>query len=143
MADKVANSAIAAGIALATAAAGPLFTLPVVAITAFGRGTSIASIVGGSIFVLIVSVPFGAIIALIPNTLGATALVLAGRRFSVARHPVVWAIAGALLGASIGLVAGKGGPLACGWTGAACALLCRWRIRRIDQAPVLQGCRLP
>ena len=139
---EVANSAIAAGIALATTAAGPLFTLPIVAITAVGGGTSTGSMIGGSIFVLIVSAPFGAIIALIPNTLGATAMVLAGRRFAVSRHPVVWAIVGALLGASIGLAAGKGGPLACGWTGAACALICRWRIRWIDQASVLQGCRL-
>lgn len=116
-------------ITLATVAAGPLFLLGVgIGLWADDPGAARTIDLTGSI------IP--AIVAVLPNLLGASLMTWLGNRNEAARMPVMWALAGALACAFF-VMAVDYGPagtrstttlVAFTFTGACCALICRRRI---------------
>lgn len=126
---------IGRGVLGASVAAGPIF-MTASAVVGVLRGANFG-VIGPDdlpfVFVLLaLSVPFGFVLAAIPNLLGAWALSRLGRGNDAVRLPVVWAVIGAL---AAGLAIAAADPAdaesiaAFSATGAACALLCRWGTR--------------
>lgn len=121
----------ATGTAIATFAAGPIFILPWLVYGAARDGAEFGAPIA-ALLIGLVSVPVGAVLSILPNVIGTALLAALGARYRPFRHPLFWMLVGAATGATLGLIAGGVGPLAMGWTGAVCALLCRWRGRWDD-----------
>lgn len=128
-------------ITLASVAAGPLFLLGIgIGLWADDPGTARSIDLTGSIIpatplIALLTVFFGAIVAVLPNLLGAWLMTWLGNRNDAARLPVMWALAGALASAFFVVAADSrpaGEPsttlVAFTFTGACCALICRRRI---------------
>jgi len=131
---------VGSGAVLASLAAGPLF-LAVAATGELLDGNPIVltpnevELIAGAIWLAMI---FGWFVAIVPNLLGALLMGRLGRDNVVARLPVMWSLAGAALG---------GGAIWLTWTGedrvgassqmaavaALCALVCRARVRWIDE----------
>ncbi len=85
---------------------------------------------------------FGFLLAFIPNAVGATLIGSLGRRFELARLPLVWAVAGVAMTtiplALLGSFFGDQAPTAVGLviTSGLCALMCRRHTRWFDEPPV-------
>jgi hypothetical protein len=119
-----------AGIMLASVAAGPLVLLPI-ALAEVARGFDRTEVVG-LLFGMVFAVMVGSTVAVLPNVAGAVTLAVLGNRRRWARHPLIWAAAGLVLGCGFGtLLAGKLDPVAVvfGIDGCLCALICRWGTR--------------
>lgn len=123
-----------AGILRGTAAAGPVFLVAIGLVTlattvgpiAIRPDAAMVAVVG----IAALSVPVGAVLALVPVTLGTALLAAAGRGNAGLRLPVAWAVIGGLA-AGLAMVAIDGpgsdgvGRVALVLTGAICALLAR------------------
>lgn len=110
----------------ASLAAGPVFSLALaIKLVLRMPGAYDEALVGfGVIFIL--CVPVGFVFSLIPNIAGAALLAWTGRAWYLARHPLVWAASGGLLGWLIGAAAmGSFVVVPVVMTGVACALICR------------------
>jgi hypothetical protein len=116
-----------AGAIIASMLAGPLFVLPITVLSLVENGTD-----GGFGLVMLplammVTVPFGFVISLIPNVMGAAVMASIGERNFAARHSIAWAASGLLFGAIIGALCWPGGNglLVLGSVGLLCALVSR------------------
>lgn len=130
------------GAMLAAVAAGPCFVLAMLILLT--PTANLSATLTGVWPALFFATPFGFVAALIPSVLASAALVRLGRRSRRARHPVIWAtsgfVIGTVVGASlIGLGGTDAGPAALltgaavfGVAGVPCALLARWRTRWPD-----------
>ena len=134
----------ASGAALAMLAAGPVFVLNLmVGVLLYDTpgaeefGTGLAGVLMLTIF----AVPFGAVIALLPVVAGGYGMGWLGLHWTLARHPALWGVAGAVLGGAMFLAfAGFDDPEL--WkpvalfaaTGAICALIVRYRTRWSDDS---------
>ena len=139
----VADASInTSSITLASVAAGPLFLLGVgIGLWADDPGAAhtidlTGSIIPATPLIALLTIFFGAIVAVLPNLLGASLMTWLGNRNEAARMPVMWALAGALACAFL-VMAVDYGPagtrstttlVAFTFTGACCALICRRRI---------------
>lgn len=127
------------GALLALLCAGPVFVLPLffISLSTVGPSTHI----GGLIFAIIFSVPFGGVIAFLPVFFGGYWMALWGSRNPRARHPLVWGVAGALLatlGAAVLIAFARGDirlSILFAFTGAVCALLVRFGTYWDDETP--------
>lgn len=120
---------IRGGVTAATLASGPVFVLAMAVIQAAGWRGQYADY-SGLLMLLLISVPFGAIIGAIPNWIGASLMAASGRENVGLRLPVMWVLAGAGAGAAIGGIAGGSddGSTATAFMaliGAICAGTCR------------------
>lgn len=111
---------------LASLCAGPIFMLLLILWTAVIASPQWQ---GGpsALFITPLAVPFGFVVALVPNLLGTAAMHAMGKANDAARLPVFWALAGAILAGGI-LLAFDAPPKLAGLfaaTGAASALVCR------------------
>ena len=130
------------GALLAAAAAGPLFTGPLMLTAAVGQygvpgvAAGLLAIAAAAVFTM----PVGFIIAILPSLAAAAGLASAGRRWRVARHPLTWAVAGLMIGWMAGTVltladdaSTSAAQLLAGWpfgaVGAPGAVLACWRTR--------------
>lgn len=131
------------GALLAAAAAGPGLVLVMLASFARNGGVERGTVEGLPL-ILLFAMPFGFVVALLPSVATAAALARLGARRPALRHPLVWAVAGFVVGTVIGLaflgLAAPGGEAlallnassAFGIAAAPCALLARWRTRWDD-----------
>lgn len=127
----------AKGVAVASAAAGPLFIAPpFVASVLWGPGDFTNKVLLFTL-ALFFSVPFGFIASILPNLLATSLLAWLGRENVGVRFWPFWALAGAGLGWTIDwlvvLTSGSDvpGPLFA-LAGLPCALICRWGTRWSD-----------
>ncbi len=123
---------LAVGILIATLAAGPIFVLPFIGMGLIRGDTTAPSALAQGLAISAFAIPYGAMLAILPNVLGAAAMVWAGGQLPLARSWIAWASAGLVSGALLGLLIGTGGPLMLGWTGLWCALICRAMARWTD-----------
>lgn len=83
----------------------------------------------GPAIVIPFSIAIGFILSAVPILLGTLAMSRLGHRYPAARHPLAWALAGAILGWPVAVVLDKGFvfPLVLTFlaTGAGCALILR------------------
>lgn len=120
------------GVMIASLSAGPIVVLPL-AVAAVGAGPAdLGDVIGGMIGLLLLSLPIGFVVSLLPNLLGASLLAWVGRRNIAARLPILWLLAGAGLGGALGVLldgtatpAGDSAPMVA-LIGAASAGVCRW-----------------
>ena len=134
----------ASGAALAMLAAGPVFVFNLmVGVMLYDTlgAQELGAEIAGMLMLTIFAVPFGAVIALLPVLAGGYGMGWLGLRWTPARHPVLWGVAGALLGGAMLLAfAGFGDPGVWGApalfsaTGAICALIVRYRTRWSDDS---------
>ena len=122
----------AAGVAMAAAAAGPIFVtaLGFALLTSTPDPVPVDETAIGMLLLFVAAIPFGAVLACLPLALGSVSLSLIGRFDETARLPVVWALAGAAMAGVPSLVLNEGATpestafvAAFAWTGAACALI--------------------
>lgn len=124
------TNSTASGVAVATLLAGPVF-MTILALTIVAKDGVTSDIVSNLLLFLLVSVPFGAIAAILPNVLGSRLLAAAGQANVAFRLPVMWLLAGAAAGAMIGMAfanangAGDGPIALMAAVGAIEASLCR------------------
>ena len=118
------------GALVASLAAGPVFTAPIFVWLGAAQYGLVG--VGGGLLataaVSIMSVPFGFLIALLPNLIGSAMLSWAGERRLWVRSWLFYAITGAVIGSLLAVIyVGEinVGMLHLGLTGTACAALCR------------------
>ena len=121
------------GVRFALLGAGPIF------VTALAISHPILAGEDGSPWLLLilppfilVTVVFGAFLATLPVLVSTHFILWLSGRSVKARHPVVWAAIGAMLGLATGLATGCVLPLAA--TGATCALLVRYGTRWDDDS---------
>ena len=125
-----------AGVALATALAGPIFATPLLIVMSW-PDISVQGVIVSVLGMIFLTMPIGAILSIIPNTVGAALLGWLGTHHPAARHPLAWLLTGVALGALIGFAAvpdlrHPGAMLVMAAVGAACALLCRRGTEWID-----------
>lgn len=131
------NVTYAKGVAVASAAAGPLFILPPFLVSALWNPADLPNRTLLFIIALFLAVPFGFIISILPNVLATWLLARFGRENVGVRFWPFWALAGAGLGWAIDwavtLTSGSGvpGPMFA-LVGLPCALICRWGTRWSD-----------
>ena len=131
----------AAGIILASVCAGPVFVISVCLATLYGmlpRPMAVsAETMGLFAALLAASLPFGGVIAILPNLFGTLVMAALAESEEWARTPCVWMLAGAVIGLGIALPLGTGDPdrfFAFGFviTSAISARLCRTFLRWTD-----------
>lgn len=126
-------------IMLASVSAGPLFFLGIgIGMLISDPATPVSIYMDWRIglavpIVAMFAAIFGAVIAFLPNLIGAALMTSMGNRYEAARSPVLWMLAGGLAGA-VAMTAGAGSSgvqsvnlIALTFTGACCALICRRR----------------
>lgn len=127
------------GAALALVSAGPSFVL-LLLLGQIGRNPLAGDLSElWQIFpLLLVTVIPGMVIAFLPILLGGLAMAYAGARSTSARHPIVWAGAGAILGMLMAFLfddtARSGLVLPFLLNGAICALIVRYGTRWSDES---------
>lgn len=81
------------------------------------------------LFALLISIPFGFLVAIVPCAIGAWFMAMLGRTNDGMRLPLAWAIVGGAVGSVPYWITGAttmdAGVLACIATSASCALICR------------------
>ena len=121
------------GVAIATASIGPLVALALLARAlttqpSFGDAGALLMLAPVA---LIVGLLVGGFVSCIPNVVGAALLGWAGTRVRMARHPLPWAVTGAMMGGGLSalvdldLVSWQP-AMAMAPAGTVSALLCRW-----------------
>ncbi|QNA83673.1 hypothetical protein G4G27_06420 [Sphingomonas sp. So64.6b] len=100
-----------------------------------GAGVFITIVVG-----IVLTMLVGALVSGIPNLLGTRLMQWFGRHNAAMRLPVAWALAGGLSTAlPVAMIGGTRNDMIAGFafsfTGAICALICRWRVVWDDPAP--------
>lgn len=110
----------------ATFLAGPV-AVSIAALAGHVTGQSGWRDIAGFAVILLVSIPFGAILAVLPNAIGAAILSRSGRTYRVARSWAAWGAAGTTMGALIGVACRSGGWFTAWFAanGLVCALICR------------------
>lgn len=134
------RTTIGKGVLIATLCAGPAGTVLFGLFAAIRWPGSVIDLTGRDVALipvaLFLSIPIGAVVAAVPNLIGTAALAMPGGRYPVARHPLIWSVAGLIAGAAIGrAMSGDVEPFAIAWlaaTGLVCALLARWGTRWAD-----------
>lgn len=121
---------IRGGVTAATLASGPIFVFTFITAALIAEPQRVADLWTAPLLAT-VSIPFGAIIGLVPNWLGASILANGGRGNVGLRLPVMWLLVGAGAGAAIGALVdwnNNNGPSAVTFmavVGIACAGVCR------------------
>ena len=126
------RSSLMLGVAVASAAAGPLFAATILLPVALfdpgpPAGITAAGLVG-FLYLMVWALLFGFAIAFIPNLIGTLAMAALAERHAAARHPAAWVAAGVVLGAAIAWLFGANDALTMLpflSTSAACAAICR------------------
>lgn len=107
--------------------AGPIFSMTMLAMDLSNGIGAISPLRSGFLWIIPVSIFFGFLLSIIPNLIGASALLAIGDRNEAMRLPVVWGLVGGLLAgwAAFGFGADMPGIVAFSTTGTLCALICR------------------
>ncbi len=118
------------GAMLASVAAGPIVVAMLLLLTIAASWLQpLWPRIGFLVAALMFGLPFGFVISLIPNVTATAVLAWAGDRWRAARHPLVWAGCGLMLGGLIAAGWSGGGTIAgnlsLGIVGLFCALICR------------------
>jgi hypothetical protein len=128
-----ATPAFQRGAVIASVSAGPIFVLAF-ALTGLSAGVDAASALGAGLVAIVgvgvIAIPFGFMLSIVPNLIGAWILAMLGQGNDGVRLPVVWIVVGSL---AAGLFAWAIRPsfggaemvVAFAATGGACALICR------------------
>jgi len=128
------------GVIIASLTAGPIVALPPIAVAIVVQPDDWGRSIGAMAGVLLFALPIGFIVSFLPNLIGAMVLARIGRTNIAARLPILWLLAGAGLGAALGIVwesatgstVSGGAAAVVAVVGATNAGICRWFTRWQD-----------